>query len=314
MYSQAKELITQYDTIIIHRHSNPDGDAIGSQVGLKHAIQCTFPNKKVYVVGDDAGRFGFVPDCAMDVVSDQTYADALAIVLDSSATHLISDNRYTTAKATLRFDHHIFCEKICDVECVDTTFESCCGVICDFVRKCGFLLDDVGATALFCGMVTDSGRFRYDCTTSKTFDNASYLLQYNVDTNTIYNNLYSDDWDRISLRAEFILRVQFTDKHVAYLYNEKPLVDSYKAKGVTEFAISRGMVGVMSDVKGVDVWVNFTETDDGVLCEIRSSKYNINPVAVKYGGGGHAKASGATLPNKQTAMALLEDLNKIVGE
>lgn len=314
MYSLAKKLIKQYDTVIIHRHSNPDGDAIGCQVGLKHAIQCTFPDKKVYVVGDDAGRFSFIADSVMDEVPDQEYTNALAIVLDTSATHLISDTRYTTAKETLRFDHHIFCEKICDVECVDTSYDSCCGVICDFVRKCNFKLDNVGATALFCGMVTDSGRFRYDCTTSKTFDNASYLMQYGVDTNAIYNNLYSEDWERISLRAEFVLRVQFTDKHVAYLYNEKPLVDSYKARGVTEFTVSRGMVGVMSDVKGVDIWVNFTETDNGVLCEIRSSKYNINPVAVKYGGGGHAKASGATLTDRQMAMDLLADLNQLVGE
>ena len=61
------------------------------------------------------------------------------------------------------------------------------------------------------------------------------------------------------------------------------------------------MVGTMSDIRGIDSWVNFTETDDGVLCEIRSSKYNINPIAVKYGGGGHAKASGATLKNKEEA-------------
>ena len=67
----------------------------------------------------------------------------------------------------------------------------------------------------------------------------------------------------------------------------------------------------MSDIRGVDSWVNFTETDDGVLCEIRSNKYNINPIAVKYGGGGHAKASGATLKNKEEAMQLLEDLNNL---
>ena len=61
-------------------------------------------------------------------------------------------------------------------------------------------------------------------------------------------------------------------------------------------------------------WVNFTETDGGVLCEIRSNKYNINPVAVKYGGGGHAKASGATLKNRDEAMSLLEDLNNLSKE
>ena len=58
-------------------------------------------------------------------------------------------------------------------------------------------------------------------------------------------------------------------------------------------------------------WVNFTETEAGVLCEIRSSKYNINPIAVKYGGGGHQKASGCTLSNREEAIRLLDDLNSL---
>ena len=69
----------------------------------------------------------------------------------------------------------------------------------------------------------------------------------------------------------------------------------------------------MGEIRGVDIWVNFTEADEGVLCEIRSSLYNINPIAKKYGGGGHAKASGATLKNREEAMAMLEDLKAIGG-
>ena len=75
-----------------------------------------------------------------------------------------------------------------------------------------------------------------------------------------------------------------------------------------------GMTNTMADMKGVDIWANFTETDKGVLCELRSSKYNINPIAVKYGGGGHAKASGATVADKETAMAMLRDLDAMMGE
>jgi phosphoesterase RecJ-like protein len=105
------------------------------------------------------------------------------------------------------------------------------------------------------------------------------------------------------------LKVCFTDKKVAYIYTTKEEAESY---GVDTFTISRGMVGVMNDIRGVDIWVNFTEADKGVLCEIRSSRYNINPVAVKYGGGGHEKASGATVPDKETAMLLLADLDKMM--
>jgi phosphoesterase RecJ-like protein len=83
---------------------------------------------------------------------------------------------------------------------------------------------------------------------------------------------------------------------------------------VDDFTLSRAMVGVMSDIRGIDTWVNFTESEAGVLCEIRSNKYNINPIATKYGGGGHQKASGATLKNRDEAMALLEDLKALSEE
>ena len=67
-------------------------------------------------------------------------------------------------------------------------------------------------------------------------------------------------------------------------------------------------------IKGVPIWVNFTQTEQGVLCELRSNRYNINPIAVKYGGGGHAKASGATVANKEIAMQMLCDLNALTKE
>jgi len=67
----------------------------------------------------------------------------------------------------------------------------------------------------------------------------------------------------------------------------------------------------MADIRGVDIWVNFTETDSGVICEIRSGTKNVCPVARKYGGGGHEKACGATAPDRETAMALLADLDKM---
>ena len=88
-------------------------------------------------------------------------------------------------------------------------------------------------------------------------------------------------------------------------------MDEAKEYGADSFTLSRGMVNVMAEIKGVDIWVNFTETEEGIFCEIRSSMYNINPIAKKYGGGGHEKASGATLKNREEAMLLLEDLNKI---
>jgi phosphoesterase RecJ-like protein len=311
MFECVLKEIQQYGRIIIHRHNNPDGDALGSQIGLKHIILENFPEKEVYMVGDAARRYSFMEDSVMDEIPDDLYEGALAIILDTSAKALISDDRYTKAAQTVRMDHHIFCEQIAQVEVTDTSFESCCGLITAMAMECGLRLNTLAAQSLYTGMVTDSGRFRYDSTSSKTFRLASFLLEQPVDTNEIYRNLYADDFERMKLRAQYVLKIQFTEKNVAYIYTT---LEELQALNADIFSISRGMVSTMSDIKGVDIWVNFTETEKGVLCELRSSKYNINPVAVKYGGGGHAKASGATVADRETAMRMLQDLNEMTGE
>ena len=311
MFNQVLDLIKKYDTIIIHRHSNPDGDALGSQIGLKNIIKLNFPQKTVYTVGDSSVRFGFMEDSETEEISDETYKGALAIVLDTSAKALVSDQRFTLAETCICMDHHIFCEDFSDFDFRNTSYESCCGLITDFAINCGLKLNSLAAKSLYTGMVTDSGRFRYDSTTAQTFRLASFLMEHKFDTNDIYANLYADDFKYIKLRAQFVLKIRFTDYRVAYIYTEKEEAKSY---GFDTFTISRGMVGTMSDIRGIDTWVNFTEVDDGVLCEIRSNKYNINPIAVKYGGGGHAKASGATLKSCEEAMQLLEDLNNLGKE
>lgn len=311
MFENILNLIKEYNTIIIHRHSKPDGDALGSQVGLWHIIKENFTNKKVYMVGDMTERYSFIAGREMDLIDDSLYKNALAIVLDTSATHLISDERYKLASATARIDHHLFVEKICDEEVVDTSFESCCGLITAFCKEQNLSLSKEGAKALYTGMITDSGRFHYDSTTAQTFNMAAFLMERKFDTNDIYKNLYSDSLANLQLRAKFALKIQTVENNVAYIYTTKEEVAEL---GVDTFTISRGMVGVMSDIKGIDSWVNFTESDEGVLCELRSNRYNINPIAVKYGGGGHKKASGACIKGKETAMQMLKDLQNLKEE
>ena len=311
MFESIIALIEAYDTIIIHRHTKPDGDAIGSQIGLKRLICENYPHKRVLAVGDAPGRYAFVKDSTPDVVSDEDYAGALALILDTSASFLISDTRYPLAAETARIDHHIFCEKIANVEVTDSSFESCCGMIVALAVEAGWSISSDAATAIYTGMVTDSGRFRYDSTTPNTMRLAARLLEAGIDTSEIYRNLYADDFSYIRLRAQFVLKVKFTEGNVAYIYTT---ADEVRELGVDTFTISRGMVGVMSEIRGVDIWANFTETESGILCELRSGRYNINRTAVKYGGGGHEKASGCTLKNYDEAMALLADLDRIAEE
>lgn len=308
MFEEIHQLILKYPRIIIHRHKNPDGDALGAQMGLKQILVDNYPDKEILAVGDMTPRYAFMAVTPIDEPADEAYSGALAIVLDTSAKALISDERYASADATARIDHHVFCEKIADAEVTDTSYESCCGLIAAMAIELNLSVSPQAAKSLYTGMITDSGRFRYDSTSAQTFRLASFLMEREFNTTDIYQNLYADELFFIQLRAKFTLKIQTTPHRVAYIYTT---LDEAKSYGADDFTLSRGMVNVMSEIKGIDTWVNFTESANGVLCEIRSNKYNINPIATKYGGGGHQKASGATLKGREEAMALLEDLNSL---
>ena len=311
MFEAILREIQNHDTVILHRHGRPDGDALGSQFGLKYILKANFPDKTVYTVGDDPGNYRFIGEGAMDEIPDSAYEGALAIILDSGAAALISDDRYRLAAKTARIDHHIFTGKVADAEVIDSTYESCCGLITEFAMECRLNTPPQAAKALYTGMVTDSGRFRYDCTTARTHRLAAHLREADFDAGEIYRDLYADDYENKKRKAQFLLKVQFTENRVAYIYTTKEEVAEL---GISVFSASRGMVNTMADIRGTDIWVNFTEDVDGILCEIRSGGPNINPIAVKYGGGGHAKASGATVPDYETAMAMLKDLDAIMEE
>ena len=283
MFEAILKDLQAFNRIIIHRHGRPDGDAIGSQVGLKYILKKNFPEKEVYAVGDAPGFFGFVEGSEVDEIPDSFYEDALAVILDCGGVNMINDNRYTLAKKTIRMDHHLFTGAIADNEVIDSSYESCCGLVAHLANESGLRLNAIAAKALYTGMVTDSGRFRYDATTSRTFCLASFLLETPFDITEIYRHLYADSIEGKKLKAKFVLKIQFTPNNVAYIYTTKEEVAEL---GVDLFTISRGMVNTMADIKNVNIWC----------------------------GGGHAKASGATVADRETAMAMLEDLNKVAGE
>ena len=313
MFEAVLKAIRNHDRIILHRHANPDGDALGSQIGLKELIRSNFPEKTVYTVGDAAGRYAFMEGAVMDEIPDEAYEGALAIILDSATAELVSDKRFSLAAETIRIDHHIYCETFADTEIVDTSFESCAGMIAALAQELNFIISPAAANAIFTGMVTDSGRFRYDSTSDRTFELAALLLRSGADTQEIYRNLYAEELSRVKFRAGFIEKIRhFEDSPVAYIYNSK---EDLEALGNPDtFTISRGMVNVMADIKGIDIWVNFTEEGDKVLCELRSSCYNVQPIAVKYGGGGHQKACGADVKDFDQAMEMLRDLKALTEQ
>ena len=299
-------LIGEYDTIIIHRHLNPDGDALGSQLGLMYIIRENWKDKKVYIVGDTFDRLSFMYNGKMDEIDDSVYENALAVVLDSSSDYLISDTRYTKAARTLRIDHHVFIKRICDEEVVLTEYESAAGIIADWAISSGLNITTDCARALYTGMVTDSVRFMTEKVSPLTMKTASVLISYPFDRTELFGRLYAEDFSALRRKAYFLERVEFLEKDgVAYNYSDLTDIERMHSSA---HSVARGLVNTMANIRGADAWIAFAEDDGRILVELRSRRCDVYPVALKWGGGGHAKASGCTVSSRKEAFELLEDV------
>ena len=309
MYKEILKKIGEYKKVVIHRHVNPDLDALGAQLGLKGIIENNFKDITVKVVGDE-NALNFVGH--MDTVEDEFYEDALVIVVDVAVKALVSDDRYKLGKEVMVIDHHQNDSDIADYFYCDPSHIAVCQLLGDMCMQESLSIDSATATALLGGLVTDSGRFLYPATRALTFDVASYLLSHGGDLQFLYDALYTEDLNFKKLKGYFINNFRTTKQNVAYMKNAKTLKDAFN---VTIFTISRGMVNQMSGIVGIPMWANFTEEDNGrILCELRSKKIPIVEVAKKYGGGGHALACGCTVHSWQETDAILKDLDALLKE
>ncbi len=307
MYKTILQMIVDHDTIVIHRHKNPDLDALGAQHGLKGLIENNFKNKTVYMVGDDSELNFLGP---MDNVEDAVYENALAIIVDVAVSALVSDSRYTLAKQVLVIDHHRNAADINATVYSEPSHVAVCQLLSDMAMHQQLSVDAKTATALFSGLITDSGRFKYAATNGKTFDVASFLLKHGADMHFVYDNLYTEQLHVKKLKGYFIDQFALTDKNVAYMKNTPDVKSRFK---VSTFTVSRGMVNQMADIEGVPIWVNFTEDDEGFIqCELRSRKIPVVEVAKKYGGGGHLHACGCTVQNWEMTNQILADLDALI--
>lgn len=304
MYENVIKMIEKYDRIIIHRHLNPDGDAYGSQLGLKRIIELNFPMKEVYAVGDE-NDLGFLGK--MDEIPDNLYPDALVIVVDVCVTYLISDDRYKLAKEVLVIDHHLNQPDFACTSIIDSSHIACAELVAGIFYDNDYVFDTLAANCFLTGIVTDSGRFLYPSTSARTLEIASFLMKKGADLTWIYDHLYLEDLHLKKLKGYFINNFKITEHNVAYMKNDKTIKDEF---GVTTFTVSRAMVNQMGGIKNIEIWANFTEDDDGkVWVELRSKEKSIVHIARKYGGGGHALACGCTLNSLDEVELVLDDLD-----
>ena len=174
------------------------------------------------------------------------------------------------------------------------------------------MLDSEGATHLYTGMVTDSGRFKYSGVSGETMRCAGTLLDVGVDTDTLFARLYLEAFEYLKFKAHIYQKMQVTPNGVAYVYIDRDTIAKF---GLNSESASAS-VSALADIKGCLCWIAFIDNleDDKIRVRLRSRFVAINTVAEHYRGGGHAQASGATLHEKKEMRMLLKEADKVVKE
>lgn len=301
--------IKEYDTIIIHGHYRPDGDCIGSQYGLMHIIQASFPNKKVIVTGETSDFVSFIGSPTL-LEDESLFEDALSICVDCATSQRLSDTRFTKAKYSIKIDHHIDVEAYGDYQYVDTTAPACCQIITEFYLKFKneLVLPKEAALALYVGILTDTGRFKFDSVTSRTFHAAAHLLDAGVDLGYVDNQLSVESLQTLKLKGYCLSNFKMSEHGFAYIImNRQTIIDH----GVSD-EDAAAQVSSISTIEGCPVWAIFMEYPDEIRIRLRSRGPVINLLAEEYRGGGHAKASGAKLDSWDELNGFVEKADALV--
>ena len=312
---QILQKIKDYQRIMLFRHVRNDGDCVGATKGLKRILQLSFPEKEIYLIDADTAAYLEFLGPEDEPVSDELYADALGIVIDTASEARISNKKYNLCKELIKIDHHIPLESFGDLMWVEEERSSACEMIVDFYAtfKDQLKIDSEAATYLYTGMVTDSGRFKYDGVSGDTLRNAAILLDVGVDTQTLFARLYLEAFEYLKFKAHIYDRMQITENGVAYIYIDRAMQEEFNLT----LEQASACVGTLDSIRGCISWMVFIETGDengSIRVRLRSRFVHINSVAEKYHGGGHACASGATVYSKEEVQALLADADAVVKE
>lgn len=322
VFGCALQLIKGARTIAISGHTSPDGDALGSVLGLGLSIRKSFPDKRVsMLLADDApvpriyrflaGADGLVPAARHEGAPD------LFISVDCPTIERLADAGAVARSAASRivFDHHPSKKEFGDVVVRKVDAAATAVLVFDFLSWAGIGVEPEVATCLLCGLVTDTGRFQYQNADPAAFRCASHLVSCGAEPARIALEVYqSQRIQYLQLESRVMERIRIVaDGRVAYSYAFASDLDEL---GVSSDECD-GLVDVVRSVMGVEVCLFLKEVGDGrVRGNLRSKcELDVSAIASIFGGGGHAAAAGFSYPGTidETLGAALPLLVELVG-
>ncbi len=302
----ACERLLQNDDILIYAHQKPDGDTLGASFALLWALERLGKRARVECVDGFPERYSFVYG---DYSPNMSFEARYFVSVDIASASLIdSKSDQYNDKIDLCIDHHKSNTLYAKETLLDTEAPAVCQVIFEIIRELGVAIDKHIATALFTGISTDTGCFKYSSVTAKTHRTAADLIELGADHGRI-NKLMFDTKTRGMLMVDRLM-IETTTFYCADRcalavipadVSEKYGVSEEELDGISSFTVR--IDGVYA---GVTVRV---KADDTYRVSLRTvSPIDASKICANFGGGGHMNAAGCTLTGN-----LYDAINSIIA-
>ncbi len=288
--------------ILVITHEWPDGDAVGSSVGLCSLLNANGWKAEVYLPAmiPDAYR-SFVPE-KLAVFSNEDINTKYSMVVNTDAS-TVDRLELGTAEFKsitipfLTFDHHPDDEMFGTMSCVNPKASSACELVCRFAVNQGWTIPSDAATALFLGTATDTGCFRFANTTAGTHEAAMKLLECGADQERVINEVYfSKPVSMLRFETELMSNIQFDfDGALAWVWASRELLDKY---GINLKDIEQ-VIEMVRGLKGVVVAAVVKPTSNPGIFRVslrsKDPTVSVGRIARQLRGGGHEAAAGCSI-------------------
>lgn len=200
---EVKALLSHPKDIVIFSHRNPDGDAVGSSLGLSHYLKSQGHQVNIVLPSDYPDFLAFLPDVSKTIIYDDETEEARAAIKRAEVFFILDFNSFDRIdkvaegldkdkRPRIMIDHHLFPEPVADHMFSDPTSSSTCEMVYDFIADlghAGWVTPDI-AECLYTGIVTDTGGFKYS-TSPKLFRTVARLLEAGADDYKIQDNIWN---------------------------------------------------------------------------------------------------------------------------
>jgi len=295
------DMFRQHQTFALMSHMRPDGDAIGSVLGLGLALEAIGKTVHFWNVDGLPDSLAFIPGAEkVTRPPNEPVPIDVAIALDTATRERLGEANLVAAslaKIWINIDHHITNPGYADWNYVDATSPATGQIVYDIIKQLGLPLTAGSRDALYVAISTDTGSFQYDSTTAHTYRIAADMVDQGLAVGDINAKTYdSHPYRRIELLRALLNTLELTqDGKVAHW----EMHDQWRVDLRLQPEDSEGLIDMIRAIRGVQVAVFFEELPGGkVRVSMRSKDRSVNvcEIATRFGGGGHALAAGIRMP------------------